>query len=171
MFLLKNNCVAYLRNPYESFFCFVLWKMIVSQTRESVFALNFENLMCHRSLKPPRNPREIFLRKICKCRKHYLLWIFSILMCVRDMFSHKSVNFKLKIAFQFHPQMKFGFSSRKSSILNIFRRSKKVTSFIKLCDFCCSYIAFWNFWLWAYFVTVRGRIDSAALKQMTQITL
>ena len=124
--------------------------MIVSQTRDSVFALHFEQWMCHRPSRPPRNTREIFLWKICKCRKYYLLWIFSILMCVRYMFSDNFVNFKLKIAFQFHPQMKFGFSCINSSISTIFNLSKKMTSFIKLCDFCCSYVGFWNFWLQAY---------------------
>ena len=71
-------------------------------------------------------------------------------MCVRDMFSHNSVNFKLKMTFQFHPQMKFGFSCINSSISTIFNRSKKMTFFIKLCDFCCFYIPFLNFWLQAY---------------------
>ena len=71
-------------------------KMIVSQTRESVFALHFEQWMCHRPSRPPRTPAKSFFDKICKYRKHYLLWIFSILICVRDMLSHNSVNFKLK---------------------------------------------------------------------------
>jgi len=107
MFLLKNNCVAYPRNPYESFFALLFEKMIVSQTRkipaQVFFALHFEQWMCHRPSRPPRNPREIFLWKICKCRKHYLLWIFSILMCVRDMFSDNSVNFKLKNSLSISP--------------------------------------------------------------------
>ena len=87
----------------QIFLDFALWKMIVSQTCESVFALHFEQWMCHRPSRPPRNPSEMFLWKICKCRKHYLLWIFSILMCVRDMFSHNSVNFKLKNSISISP--------------------------------------------------------------------
>ena len=60
------------------------------------FALLFEKWMCHR-------PAKSFFEKICKCRKHYLFWIFSILMCVRDMFSHNSVNFKLKNSLSISP--------------------------------------------------------------------
>ena len=102
MFLWKNDCVT---NPWKPqiFLDFALWKMIVSQTRESVFALHFEQWMCHRPSRLPRNPREIFLWKICKCCKHYLLWIFLILTYVRDMFSHNSVNFKLKNSLSISP--------------------------------------------------------------------